>query len=322
MKKDAGNNNESFESCISSIALLHFGEAPITIRRISIGLCNEVFEVRLKDREIIARLSDVDDFIRGSQKHIPILKRMGIKVPDIIAEDYSKTNIPYSYQLLSKLKGKDIGLVIKSLSDAELQKIAKEISSIINKVKTIPANDSFGYFYDSYAETAETWTGWIGKVIDEAKNRARKTGVIDNGTLSILDELYRDNMEYLEQVKAIIYLDDICSKNVMIERGEFSGLVDLDCFAQGDPLESIGRIKASWPKTHHGEVYLNAIMDEQRLDTNKRKIVSMYALLNRISWASENGIRFNQNTDGVIDQERAERDMDAINQLYEEYKQS
>jgi hypothetical protein len=37
----------------------------------------------------------------------------------------------------------------------------------------------------------------------------------------------------------------------------------------------------------------------------QRPIVTMYALLNKISWACENGIQFNQNTSTKVDWERA-----------------
>lgn len=316
MKKVIEQKSESINDNINTIALLHFKEMPISIERMTTGLCNEVFAVKFKDREVIVRLSQKGVFMKGSQKHIPILKERGIKVPDILAEDYSKMNIPYSYQFLSKLEGKDIGLVIKDLSDEELEDIAKEISRIIEIMKTIPASKQCGYFYDEHSVTTETWTNWIKKIIDDAMERGNKTGVMDDKLRSILQEILHENEQYFNQVIPMTYLDDICSKNVMIDNGKFSGLVDLDCFAQGDYLESIGRIKASWTNTHFGEFYTNAIMDALKLDAGQRKIVSMYALLNRISWACENGIQFNQNTTGIVDQERERSDKEIIDILY------
>jgi hypothetical protein len=73
----------------------------------------------------------------------------------------------------------------------------------------------------------------------------------------------------------------------------------LDGLTQGDPLETVGRIKLSWYGTHRGEVYTNAIMDELSLDAKDRKLVFVCALLNKISWTCENGIQFNQNTNPI-----------------------
>ncbi|OGD69721.1 hypothetical protein A3I18_01125 [Candidatus Campbellbacteria bacterium RIFCSPLOWO2_02_FULL_35_11] len=320
MEKTIEQKSESISDNINVIAVLHFKEMPVSIERVTIGLCNEVFDVKFKDREVIVRLSQKDVFMKGSQKHIPILKERGINVPDILAEDYTKINIPYSYQFLSKLKGKDIGPIIEYLSDKELEEIAKEIGGIIKIAKTIPASEQCGYFYDEYSETTETWVDWIKKIIDIAMERGNKTGVMDDDMHSMLLEISHDNENYFNQIKPTTYLDDICSKNVMIDGGKFSGLVDLDCFAQGDYLESIGRMKASWPRTHYGEVYTNAVMNELKLNNEQRKVVTMYALLNRISWACENGIQFNQNTTGIVDQEREKKDKEIIDMLYNEFK--
>src|SRR3989338_7924658 len=99
MEKTIEQKSESISDNINVIAVLHFKEMPVSIERVTIGLCNEVFDVKFKDREVIVRLSQKDVFMKGSQKHIPILKERGINVPDILAEDYTKINIPYSYPI-------------------------------------------------------------------------------------------------------------------------------------------------------------------------------------------------------------------------------
>ncbi len=301
--------------------MIHFGEVPKSINRMAIGICNEVYNVVLSDKEVIVRLSLLDRFLKGSHHNIPLLKERGILVPEILAEDYSRKDISHAYQFLTKLKGRDIGLVIEGLSDTQLISIAKEISVVFDKVKTIPANDKFGLVYGDFTEFSDSWTERMHIWIDETIERGASTGILDKTLEVVLTDLYKNYESYFDQVKPITYLDDICSKNVMIDNGVFVGLVDLDGLAQGDPLEAIGRIKASWPGTHYGEVYVNAIMDAQGLNAQQREMVLVYALLNRISWASENGIKFNENTTGVVDHERATRDRKAIDTLLEEYEQ-
>jgi hypothetical protein len=69
-----------------------------------------------------------DRFLMGSHDHIPKFKALDIRVPDILAEDYSKNLIPFSYQVLSKIDGEDLGQVIETLSDQQLQNLAKEVA--------------------------------------------------------------------------------------------------------------------------------------------------------------------------------------------------
>lgn len=101
----------------------------------------------------------------------------------------------------------------------------------------------------------------------------------------------------------------------MISNCVFSGLVDLDGLTQGDPLEAVGRIKLSWYGTRQGDIYTTAIMDELGLNQEQRNLATMYALLNQISWACENGIQFNQNTKAEVDEEKKYRDRNLIIRL-------
>lgn len=101
------------------------------------GIDNEVYSVKIETNNYIFRLNTRDS-IKGSGIYIPMFKSKKIKVPDIIAENYSKTIVPYNYQILTKLEGMDIDAVISSLSDNELQDIANEIAIIIKKLITLP----------------------------------------------------------------------------------------------------------------------------------------------------------------------------------------
>ena len=65
-------------------------------------------------------------------------------MPDILAEDYSKTEVSLAYQIKSKIEGEDLGNVIEDLTDNLLKALAKEVASIFKKVETVPASNQFG----------------------------------------------------------------------------------------------------------------------------------------------------------------------------------
>ena len=312
-------NVNSHKEMISLVIQDRFRETPKSIERISIGICNEVYRLNLRDQDIIARLSPHDKFLMGSHDHIPKFKALGVRVPDILAEDYSRSLIPLSYQILSVIEGQDLGQVIETLSDDELKLLAKEVASIFNKVKSIPTTNKFGVVWGGgHDELSDTWTERMRIWIEESKLRGHSTGIMDEDMLKIADNLFERYRPYFDTVKPTTYYGDICSKNIMIHQGKFSGLVDLDGLTQGDPLEAIGRIKLSWHGTHYGEIYSGAIMDELNHRPEERKLATMYALLNMISWACENGIQFNQNTKTTIDAEKQKQDKEIIFCLAEE----
>jgi len=312
---------QSHEEMIQLAMVSRFNQEPKYVNRIAIGICNEVYRVGLEKEEVIARLSPYDRFLMGSHDHIPKFKALGIRVPDILAEDYSKNLIPLSYQILSKIEGQDLGQVIEMLSERQLKVLAKEIANIFNKVKTIPSSDKFGVIWGGGDdEISDTWTERMEIWIEESKERGLSTGVMDDDIVKIAENLYERYRSYFSSIKPTTYYGDVCSKNVMINHGMFSGLVDLDGLTQGDPLEAIGRIKLSWYGTRHGEVYSTAIMDELDFNQEQRNLATMYALLNQISWACENGIQFNQNTKAEVDKAKQYRDRNLITELASELR--
>jgi hypothetical protein len=307
--------NEVHESLVNKVIQRHFGVLPEKVFRMTVGSGSEVYTAVLADREIIVRLNSEAKILTGTSINTPVFKSLGIIVPEILAEDFSKTLIPYAYQIQQKIPGKDIGEVIQTLSPEQLKLIAKEISNIINKVKTIPTNGKFGGVGGGENELSDTWTERVRLMVEESVERGRKTGIMDDEIQALAEKLYKDNINYFDLVKPIAYFGDMSSKNVMVYNGEFSGLIDLDAYTQGDFLEGISRIKASWFGTPYGEIYTNAVMDEQNLTAGQRKMVNVYAILNRISWACENGIQFNQNTTAVINREREKEDKEVIKNL-------
>lgn len=310
--------NESHKAFVDTIIEKHFGVLAQKIVRMTTGICNEVYSASLEAKEIIVRLSPEDKFLMGSHNNIPLFKKLGIKVPEILAEDYSKRLVPYSYQVQSKIEGQDLGDVIAKLTDAELLALATEVAEIFRKVKTIPASQHFGVVWGGENEFSDTWTERMRIWLDESEERGRKTGVMDDGLRDLGERIYLKYKIYFDSVQPTTYYGDICSKNIMVENGRFSGLVDLDGLTQGDFLEAIGRIKTSWHGTPYGETYTKAVMDALDLNSDQREMATVYALLNRISWTCENGIQFNQNTTPIVDAEKDKKSKQIISKLAEE----
>ena len=310
------------KKAVTLIIQKEFGVSPKTITRMTTGIVNEVYLVSLEDRDVVVRLHQADKTLRGSEKHIPLYRSKGIKVPEILASDYSKTSIPFYYQILSKIDGKDIGLVIADLSRQQLKVIAKEIASIFKKLHSIPTNGKFGYVYAEEMDLESSWTAEMQDRVKTIKERGTKTGVTDEHLLSDLDTVMDEYSAYFDSVPSEYYYDDICSKNIMIHEGVFQGLVDVDGAMHGDYLEAVGRIKASWYGTSYGEFYSDAVMNALGLDSSQRKVVTMYAFMNSLYWLCEIGIKFNENTSTEIDWKAVEWNKERINSILSELKKT
>ncbi len=312
-------NNE--QDIINQISLKHFGISPKSFHRIAKGICNDVFDIVLPDKEIIIRLSSDDSFLKGSSHNIPLLKSLGINVPDILAEDYSKKNSPFSYQIQTKIDGQDIGEIIETLNESQLLLIAQEIANIFTKLSTVPTDGKFGdYPPNSGSTETTTWTERMEGRVQKAIKRGESTGILDHELKELLLYTFSNNTDYFSSIPSKLYFSDVSSKNVMIYEGRFNGLVDLDSLSRGDYLEAIGKIQLSWWGTHYGQVYTIAIMDALNLDSESRQKVTMYSLLHAIFWTCENGIQFNLNTSAEVDKNKEAQDKQRImiiaNELY------
>jgi Ser/Thr protein kinase RdoA (MazF antagonist) len=269
---------------VTLVVRKEFGVPQNAITRMTIGSGNEVYLVSLEDRDVIVRLNESDKTLRGSEKYIPLYRSKGIKVPEILASNYSKSLIPYCYQILSKIEGKDIGVVITELNQEQLTALAKEIAAIFRKFEDIPTNGKFGYVYADDINLFSSWTEYMQDMTNTIKTRGTKSAVIDKHLLSALDEITDEYSSYFDSVTSKFYFDDMSGKNVMIHNGIFQGLVDLDGAIYGDYLETVGRIKASWYGTTNGDFYTDAVMNALDLNAFQRKIVTMYAFMNRTCW--------------------------------------
>lgn len=306
------------DEILNQIVEKHFGEKPKSITRMTSGIRNEVYLVSLRNNEVIIRLNQSDTSLKGSSKYIPLFRSKGIKVPEIIAEDFSKTLMPYCYQILGKIEGQDLGFVIQDLSEQDLKNLAQEISSIIKVLRTIPTDGKFGPVETEVGAPFSSWEDVLEKMLNTIKERNLKTQAVGDDLIQLFSQLLEKYKDYFSKVASEFYFDDMNSKNVMINAGKFSGLVDLDSVIYGDPLDLVGTIKTSWFGTSYGKFYTDSIEKYLELGDKEKEMVTVYAILNKIYWTSEIGIQFNENTKPVVDWEKVKANKEQISLLLAE----
>ena len=309
---------KKYIDAIDGVTQKEFGAAPDGVTRLANGVCNEVYHVAVAGREVVIRLNGEPRFMLGSSEHIPLFRSKGIIVPEIVAEDLSRSQFPVAYQILTKIEGRDIKDVIETLSDEQLRVAGGEIANIFRTLSSVPNNGKFGVRWGDDKNLVDSWSSEVERVTRVVIGWGKSTGVLDDELEQTLTSINREYKDYFDSVRPYTYFGDIAAKNVMIHEGRFAGLVDLDSLAQGDPLEAVGRIKASWYGTRYGKVYTDAIMDALSLKPEQRKIVTMYALLNRSFATLENGVRFNQNSSTRVDQARMKDDKAVVRALRDE----
>jgi len=293
-----------------------FGEKPLEIIRKTIGICNEVFELQFESNCYILRMNKEKEWLYGTHKFLPLFQKLNIKVPAIISEDYSKSKFPFCYQIQTKIEGEDLVIVFHDLSPSNLKEIAKDISLIYDKFNTLSEETNFGGLTGMNEENKEN----LGQILKDKRAdilaRNKSTKVIDAQIIDIYNDLIDSYESYFQNVRPKLYYDDMSSKNVMIHKGKFNGLVDLDFLMKGDYLQGIGGIIADWYGSELGEIYINEILKQQKLDEYEQKVVKVYAIMHLIGWTSEEGVIFNSNSTGEINWSNVEKKRKKIIDLY------
>ena len=82
---------------IEAISQKVWGQKPLKITRKTIGICNQVYELDFGDTAYILRMNMHKSLLYGTHKFLPLFKELGIKTPEITAEDYSQTTFPFCY---------------------------------------------------------------------------------------------------------------------------------------------------------------------------------------------------------------------------------
>ena len=301
---------------INAVGTKHFNTAPKQIIKKKIGLCNEVYELKYDAESYILRMNTHKDNIYGTHKHLPIFQKLAIKTPQTIAEDYSMEELPFCYQIQTKLDGQDLGLVINQLNESELKNIAQEISIIFDKFNSLPNTPEFYQQIGiNYSADLDIFKG-VKKRRDHLLERNQKVQILDQEVIDIYNNILIAYSSYFEQIKPKLFYDDINYKNVMINEGQFNGIVDLDFLAIGDYLDAIGAMQACWFGEHKGSLYLNEIIQLQKLNKQQKAMINVYAILHLILWSMEEGVKFNANTSGEINWENVKKKRQKIIELY------
>jgi hypothetical protein len=112
------------------------------------------------------------------------------------------------------------------MTTGERMKLAAEVVGIQRKVNDLGAGRSFGWGPLGGGAEFRSWSEVVWRDLQKVREPYREP----------LIERFDKNLSLLESVLPVPFLDDITVKNVIVDAGRLSGIVDLDAVCFGDPL--------------------------------------------------------------------------------------
>jgi Phosphotransferase enzyme family len=286
-----------------------FDENAAVIERFPTGNCHFVFDVRTQNaRKFVVRISKPEnrDFLRNAIYWNKLLRPKGVPLAEILASDLDEPDFPFI--ILERLEGKDLGLIYKQLTKAEKKSLVIQLSKIQEITATLPKANNFGFVGNYETDTfCQTWTDVLRKSLDRSRQRIKQIGLFEAEAVGQVEGKIAGFESYFSQIEPIAFLDDITTKNVIVNDGKLSGIVDVDCVCFGDNLFTVALTRMSLLSTNDDLDYIEFWCDEMNLSAQRKKVLDFYTALFCVDFMSEIGHAFNKEKPLQIDEERFAR---------------
>jgi len=206
-------------------------ETPTKISHMSFGHGSKTYEVELSDKSVILRTNTKASAYVGTAKNIRELGGLGLPVPRIISESTDPTEYGFVYMILEKIPGRDLRFELASMSKQQIEVVAKQVAGFELLVESLPA-EGYGYAPIGQRGRYDSWTEFLRAQLGVRTPADEYTALLKNKLGDLVDRLEPE----LLRVKSTCFLDDLTTKNVIIENGTLRGVIDFDVVCYGDPL--------------------------------------------------------------------------------------
>lgn len=282
----------------TQIAEQFVNQPVLKIERFATGACHFVYDVVTQSRQnFVVRIARPENkqLLAGTMYWYNFLKPKGVPLPNVLYADIETTTSPFPYIIIERLAGKDLGLVYPQLSNDEKKALANEVSRIQEIAGTLPFAKGFGYIY-SY-ESGSSQKAWIDVLynsLDTSRRRIEAIGAADSRHVDRVTSKIAKYEGYFSQVKPKCFLDDTTTKNVIVNDGKLSGIVDVDCVCFGDNLFPIALTQMSLLNTGFDLDYIDFWCNAAKLTDEQRSVLSFYTTLFCVDFMGELGQTFNK----------------------------
>lgn len=290
---------------------LSLDKEPTQVRRLLTGLCHYVFSVSTSGGEkFVVRIATLATkrLLAGGVYWNNFLRPIGVPLPKILAAGLERSEIPFPFVILESLAGTDLCAVYQTLSSNEKLEIVSELVRIQQKVSELPQGRGFGHAH-SYTEPPEhrNWEAVVVSILQRAERRMSPPTHPGSSYIERASQVLRRHEGYFANIRPTPFLDDTTTKNVLVDQGRLSGVVDVDQICFGDPLLTVGLTQTALLGEGFDVDYIEQWMNLLKLSKQQRQAVAAYSLLFSVDFMSELGQRFNRTDEPAFDLEKFAR---------------
>jgi aminoglycoside phosphotransferase (APT) family kinase protein len=295
------------EADAATLVLKLLSIQPRQVTRFRTGGTHYVYDVTLADQQhVVARMAATSPAsLHGAVYWAQCLQPFNIPLPAILGDDRDARLTPFPALILEHLPGTDLGHVYHLLSHTQKVNLAVEIAQIQQQVATLPRGPGYGYAV-SYDDPGllPTWADVLEQSLTRSQQRIATLGRVSVAYVDCVRALLPRFSDYVARIPPIAFLDDTTTKNVLINEGRLSGIVDVDYVCFGDPLFTVALTHMALLSMGADLDYTDAWCAVLTLDAHQRAALTFYTCVFCVDFLSEVGHIGNQNTVTANDTQR------------------
>ncbi len=258
----------------------------IALQRFTTGLSHYVFDVAADDHVSyvirIARPERNAQLKRGLYWQAE-LEKVGILMPEI----YQSGEVDgRAYAVYEKLPGLDLETAYPSLTSPEKKEIAHTVAAIQQRIHILDG---------PLFEKIHPWMDVLQWIVNLSKREMVATGLCDSRYVDQVRQRLQTYAPYFTAVQPQAFLYDLNVRNVIVQNGKVTGIIDVDDMWYGDPLLAIGRGKTILLMMRQDTDFIDHWCDFLNLSPQQLEMVDFYALLYTIRFMGTMGQRLNGN---------------------------
>jgi aminoglycoside phosphotransferase (APT) family kinase protein len=186
------------------------------------------------------RFSPQPNAFAFTRRNLQVLRILGLPVQSVLAT--GRYGSGGSYVLLNWIPGRDLVYELGSMTRAQMTRLAERVMQCQRRLALSPKSDGFGYAPIGEAGPLRRWTEMFGGKLDPSEV---EDGTAFGALRARLCRLRGRLESYFSGVPPTAFLDDLTTKNILVQDGELSGIIDLDSVCYGDPLLTVGATMAA-----------------------------------------------------------------------------
>jgi len=232
-----------------------------------IGFNNKIIFVNNKYVLKIVTNAKIEDKVRKEGLLLEIFRNK-LPIANIIVSDFSKTVIPYSYLLVTRIEGINLYQVWAQLSDNERETIVREI---IECLRILNNTDISSFVNSGLFRTYTSWANFRNQEFTNSIAILEERNILDAQTLSLAIKFWESNMHLLHASYDVLTFWDIHFDNFLVQNSRLVGMLDLedvDIMSIDYPLQVVRRMSVM-PKEYASEEQEASIVDEDYTEIYK-----------------------------------------------------